>query len=159
MHAYGASPMKCVALVPCDKIIIDKEGAHSIINVMLNAEIALQQLEPQQSPQLVPIPADAISPTTWWVYTIWNPSAEDVGKKLDQFYQLYWPNGEKLLEKSLSFQPDKNALWQTTFCFVGLPVGQEGRIRILTWVDHEGHRLSEIAETFIHIKHKPVAAA
>jgi hypothetical protein len=150
--------MKCVALVPCEKIIIDKEGAHSIINVMLNAEIALQQIEPQKTAQSVPIPTDAISPTTWWVYTIWNPSDKHMGKNFEQVYQLYWPSGDKLLESRLTFRPDKNALWQTTFSFVGLPVGQEGRVRIATWIDHEGQCISEIAETFINIKHKAVEA-
>jgi hypothetical protein len=151
--------MKCIAIVPCEKLIIDKEGAHSIINVMLNAEIALQQIETQKAPQLVPIPTDAVSPTTWWVYTIWNPSSKDVGENFDQVYQLYWPSGDKLLENRLSFRLDKNALMQTTFSFVGLPVGQEGRIRIATWIDHKGHCISEIAETFIYIKHKIAAAA
>lgn len=35
--------MKCTALLTCEKIIVDKEGAHSIINVMMNAAVSLQK--------------------------------------------------------------------------------------------------------------------
>jgi hypothetical protein len=150
--------MKCVALVPCEKIIIDKDGAHSLITVMIKAGIALRQevAEDTQKRIDIPIPDNAMIPSQWWIYSIWEPSSRDIGTSFEQVYQVYWPNGDKLAERRLQkFIQNDDTMMQTSFVFVGLPVGQVGKIKILTWLDSDGHRVSEIAETSIQIKHFP----
>jgi hypothetical protein len=151
--------MKCTAVLTCEKIIIDKEGAHSIINVMLNAEIVIQKIEASQSPKQMAVPHDAVAPIVWWVYTVWHPSPEDAGKAFDQVYQAYWPNGDKFMESRLSFVLKDEGPMQTTFHIGGLPAGQVGKLKVLTWLDHQGHRVSEINEAYINIKHRPTASA
>jgi hypothetical protein len=149
--------MKCVALLACEKLIIDKGGAHSIINVMTNADIKMQALEPGGTPQEVPSPpSDAVAPIQWWAYTLWDPSSDDVRRSFEQVYQLYWPNGEKLREGRLSFVQSDERMQQTSFSFVGLPVGQQGKVRIITWLDSDGHRVSELFETYVRISHNAV---
>lgn len=150
--------MKCTAILPCEKIIIDKEGAHSIINVMLNAELLAQKAEGTEPPEQMQIPANAVAPIVWWIYTLWYPETEDVGKTFDQIFQAYWPNGEKFMDSKLQFTMQNDAPIQTTFHVGGLPAGQVGRLRIATWIDHLGTRISEVNETYISIKHRPATA-
>ena len=145
--------MKCRALLPCERVIIDKDGAHSIINVMLNAEVSMDVVGPSQMAQPMTIPPNAMTGTTWWLYTLWEPSGDDVGKDFEQVYQVYWPNGDKLLESRLSFTQKDDTMNQTTFYIAGFPVGQQGRVKILTWLDSQGHRVSDVVEGSVNIKH------
>jgi hypothetical protein len=148
--------MKCTALLACEKLIIDKDGAHSIINVMLRAQISFTKNLPEQNQEQeeeIPIPANAISPNMWWIYTAWLPSSEDVGKSFEQVYQIFLPNGEKFAESRLPFTQRTDEMNQTSFYFVGFPIGQQGKVRIKTWIDMGGSMVSDIAETFVEILH------
>jgi len=145
--------MKCTALLACEKIIIDKDGAHSLINVMLSAAVLLQQQEPGGEPQRVPMPINAVMPTQWWIYSVWVPVPEDVGGSFEQVYQLYWPNGEKFAESRLDFVQKDGRPQQTSFYYMGFPVGQVGDLKIVSWLDSHGQRVSEILETRVHVEH------
>jgi hypothetical protein len=146
--------MKCVALLACEKLIIDREGTHSIINVMTNANITMQEMEPGGVPRDVTTPpSNAVAPIQWWVYSLWNPSPEDVGRSFEQVYQLYWPNGEKVREARLPFVQPSDRLQQSSFSFVGLPVGQPGKVRIVTWAELDGHCVTDVSETYLYITH------
>ena len=151
--------MKCLALLTCDKVIIDKDGAHSLINVMLSAAVTLQESEPGETPKDIEIPPNAVSPNQWWIYAQWEPSSDDVGKSFKAVYQVFWPNGEKLIENNLSFTQIDDRVQQTTFYVGGFPVGQKGAVKVTTWLDSaEGRRVSDVAETHIVIEHRSSAA-
>jgi hypothetical protein len=146
--------MKCTALVPCEKIIIDKDGAHSLINVMLNAAIAVQRQEGGKPAEQTEVPRNAVMPHQWWIYSLWRPSPEDVGASFEQVYQVYWPDGEKFAETRLAFEQKDATVQQTSFYFLGFPVGQEGQLRIVSWLDRGGHRVSDINEAWVRLEHK-----
>jgi hypothetical protein len=149
--------MKCHAFCACNKIIIDKDGAHSIIEVMLNAEVKMTIATSLEGPQIqAKIPPNALAPSMWWLYTQWEPSAEDVGQELEQVFQVYWPNGEKFTENRLRFKQQDDRMNQTSFYYGGFPVGQQGKLRLVTWIDREGQRVSEVNESFVLIKHTHV---
>src|SRR5437879_5919714 len=101
--------MKCHAFCACNKIVIDKDGAHSLIEIMLNAEVRLTEVplgatvSPGAVAAGIPIPQNAVAPTKWWLYTQWEPSPRDVGKTFEQVFQVYWPQGEKFAENRLGF--------------------------------------------------------
>lgn len=141
--------MKFLALCTCDRVIIDKRGAHSLINLMLNAEI-------QTGAE--PIPRNAVGPAQWFIYSMWVPSPQDVGEKFEQVYQIYWPDGEKFSEHRFEFSQPDESVQQVTFGFYGLPVGQSGKVKIVTWLDKKGHRVSDVIETSINVKHVPQQA-
>ena len=145
--------MKCIALLCCEKLIVDKDGAHSIINVMVNAKVSLQQGNKGEPLQDVSVPLNAIMPTQWWIYAQWMPSREDVGKSFEQVYQVYWPNDEKLTENRVPFKITEDSMHQVTFSFIGFPVGQPGNVKILTWLDSGGHRVSDVSETRMRVTH------
>ena len=86
---------------------------------------------------------------------MWMPSGEDVGKDFEQVYQVYWPDGEKFVENRLEFTQPDETVQQVTLGVIGFPVGQVGKLRIVTWLDHHGHRVSDLIEAGINVKHKP----
>jgi hypothetical protein len=145
--------MKSTALLACEKLIVDKDGAHSLINVMHSAAVVLQPQKLGDVPQRIPIPSDAVVPNQWWIYSVWMPSLQDVGGSFEQVYQLYWPSGEKFAENRLAFTQKDHRLQQTSFYYVGFPVGQPGNLRIVSWLDREGQRVSDIIETYVRIDH------
>ena len=149
--------MKCHAFCACNKIVIDKEGAHSLIEIMLNAEIQLNQVTTDGIQAQITVPTNAVSPTQWWLYTQWEPASEDVGKRFEQVFQIYWPEGEKFAENRLEFTQKDDRVNQTSFYYLGFPVGQQGKLRLVTWIDHAGLRFSDIIESHVLIKHKPVS--
>ena len=146
------------------KIVIDKDGAHSLIEIMLNAEIRLNEVPagaafpPGYLHTPIPIPSNAVSPNQWWLYTQWEPSAEDVGKEFEQVFQVYWPGGEKFAESRLPFKQNDDRMNQTSFYYLGFPVGQEGKLKLMTWIDHGGYRFSDITESYVLIKHTVIPA-
>jgi hypothetical protein len=151
--------MKCIALLTCEKIIIDKEGAHSIINVMLNATVTFQQPQSSQPLTDIAIPSNAVVPNQWWIYSLWNPSTEDLGVTFEQVYQVYWPGGEKMMERRLVPFTATDKLQQTTFSIFGFPAGELGKVRVVTWLDSQGNRVSEISEIHINVDHAPLPAS
>lgn len=150
--------MNCKALLTCEKVIIDKDGAHSLINVMLNASIKLQEAQGQAPPRDVDIPSNAVAPNQWWIYTLWEPAMEDVGQSFVQVYEVYWPNGDKLAppehKLQLPFIQRDDKMNQTTFYIAGFPVGQQGKVRIVTWLESQaGDRRTNEIENFVRIEH------
>lgn len=140
--------MKCAALLVCDRVIIDKNGAHSLINVMTMAAISAEAGNP---PVPVALPPTAVSPQPWWIFTQWMISSADVGKEFVQHYQVLWPNGEKFAESKLPFVQQNDKPQQTTFFIYGLPVGQKGFIKIFTWLESDEKVVSEKLETYVEI--------
>jgi hypothetical protein len=140
--------MKFLASFPCEKVIIDQRGTPSIITVMQNAHIGpIAGVEGLQE-----IPPNAVLPLQWAIFSVLEPSADEVGSTFEQVYQVYWPNEEKFTEGRATFKPDDN--WQYNSCqLLGFPAGQVGNVRIITWVDHEGHRITDIVEFNVRVKH------
>jgi hypothetical protein len=148
--------MKFLALCPCDKIIFDKRDVPSLISIIQNIEIAfLSTIESQVA--AATMPKNAGLPKEWAIYTRWESSDEDVGKTYEQFWQIYWPDGEKFAEHSLTLKPivQGDHIQHSTINLFVLPAGQVGMVKISTWLTHEGRRASEIIETSIGIKHVP----
>jgi hypothetical protein len=83
---------------------------------------------------------------------MWKASSDEVGKKVEQVYQIYWPSGEKFSEENVEFVVD-STIQQITLDLVGFPAGQPGDLRVVTWLFNMGDRVSDIVETSIHVTH------
>ena len=148
--------MNCKALLICEKVIIDKEGAHSLINIMLNASIKLQETVPGALPRDIDIPSNTVAPNQWWIYTLWEPSVEDVGQSFVQIYEIYWPNGEKLTANKLElrFVQENDKLQQSSFFVAGFPIGQQGKVKVVTWLESpSGVTKTGKLENYVRIEH------
>src|SRR5260370_11095958 len=106
--------LQLIALCPCERVIVDKQGVHSLIEIMRNVSI-------EAAPGA--IPQNAVAPRPWSIYSMWKASSDEVGKKVEQVYQIYWPSGEKFSEENVEFVVD-STIQQVTLDVVGFPAGQ-----------------------------------
>jgi len=135
--------MKFLAFCPCERVIVDKDGRHSLINITQNVTIEAA---------IGRIPHNAVAPRDWSIYTMWRATSEDIGKKFEQFYQIYWPDGEKFSEENFDFTAD-SGVQQVTLDLAGFPAGQAGDVKIVTWLFQAGLKVSDIIETSIRVTH------
>jgi hypothetical protein len=148
--------MNCKALLACERVVVDKDGAHSLINVMVSAGVKLQETPPGEPPRDVSIPPKAVVPNQWWIYTQWEPTTDDIGRTFNQVYEVYWPDGQRLdtPKMKLEFMQPDIKMQQTTFYIGGFPVGQEGRLRIVTWLEApDGSRATDPIENHVIVEH------
>lgn len=152
--------MKFLALCPCEKVVFDKRDAPSLIVIMQAVEVAFQAIGGQSVQPDTKIPEDAVLPKEWFVYSRWESSAEDVGKNFEQVWQIYWPSGEKFVEHRFTLKPIKqnDDIQQSYIQMVGFPSGQAGKLRISTWLDCGGQRITDIIECSLLVKHAPLPA-
>jgi hypothetical protein len=143
--------MKLLALCACDKVIIDKNGAHSLVTLLLKVDVFLPaQVQGQQVAQ--EIPQNAVIPKEWFIFTMWVPDDEDTGKSFEEAYQIFWPNGEKFGEHRIPFKFE-DGVQQISFAMLGFPIGQVGNLKIITWVEQNGRPVTSPAEYLILIRH------
>jgi hypothetical protein len=142
--------MRLLATCVCDRLIVDKMGAHSLIAIMSNADIAITP--PAGGSER--LPPNAMFPKEWWIFSMWEPASGDVGKEFDQIIQVYWPNGDKILDGKLTFKTDDRTSYNS-YQVLGFPVGQEGKVKILTWVEEQGRALTDPFPYYITIKYLP----
>jgi len=145
--------MKFLALCPCEKIIFDKRETPSLITLIQNVEISIVQ----EAESSVEFPLNAVVPKEWFIYTRWQSSDEDVGKNFEQVFQVNWPDGEKFIEQRVQLKPivKDDDLQQSSLQLMGFPAGQPGLIEIATWLDSDGHRMSDIIKCTVRVKHTP----
>jgi hypothetical protein len=150
--------MKFLALCPCDRIIFDKRDTPSLISIIQNVDIAFQaigeagQVKPEEK-----VPANAVVPKEWFIYSRWEASAEDVGKHFEQLWEVYWPNGDKFTEHTIPLKPilKDDHIQHSSLQLMGFPAGQEGMLKVATWLNLDGNQVSPIIDTSIRIKHLP----
>jgi hypothetical protein len=141
--------MRFLATVACDKVIIDKAGAHSLIEVMSGADIVIT---PPPGLATAELPPNTLSPKQWSIFSMWEPSANEFGKEFEQVYVLHWPNGDKLLDAKVKFKTDDRVHY-TSYSILGFPVGQQGKVKISTWIEKDGSRITDAFDYFITIRH------
>ncbi len=147
--------MKFIALCACERVIVDKIGAHSLINIMQNVQVQGVPKGPSQTLLPTPaVPTNTVLSNLWFIFSMWKPSAEDIGKTFEQVHQVFWPDGTKFNEGKLQFKPDEN-MQQNSYGLVGFPVGQPGPLRIVTWVEDNGKRITDVLDYEIRVKHDP----
>ena len=141
--------MRFISTIACEKVIIDKAGAHTLIEVLSGADIAITPPE-GTSQQL---PENALSPKPWWIFSMWEPGKDDEGQEVEQVYAVYWPNGEKLMEgKSVPFRMTDRVQY-TSYQILGFPVGQQGKVKVSTWITRSGNKITAPFDYFITIRH------
>jgi len=141
--------MKFLATCACEKVIIDKHGVHSLITVMANMDIALEISPGPDAPKEVP--PNLVIPKDWFIFSMWLPSAEEIGKNFVQVIEIYWPNGDKFAEARLKFKTDEKAQYNS-LCMQGFPAGQVGNVKVITWIESEDHRITEVFDYYLAIK-------
>jgi hypothetical protein len=143
--------MRHFATLACEKVIIDKKNAHSLIDVMTNAEIQTvmgQNVDVEQAK----MPSNAVIPKDWYIFSIWQQSREEIGKTFEQVVQVYWPNDDKFTEGRLLFKPVDDKAQYNSVRMLGFPAGQDGKIKVLTWIEHEKDRITDVFDYYVTIR-------
>jgi hypothetical protein len=143
--------MRFLATCACERIIIDRVGAHSLIAIMSRIDIAITPPPDMTANQL---PPNAIAPKEWFVFSMWEPEGGDFGKEFEQVIEVFWPNEEKILSGRLKLKPEANGGNQlASYSISGFPVGQQGRVKVLTWLEQQGRRVTEPFPYYISVNY------
>src|ERR1039457_2108097 len=122
--------MRLIASLPCEMIITDAKGTPSLITIITAVEVGPIPAEG--------LPVNAVGPTPWWVYTLWEGDESDKGIENVQKIVIYWPDGKELTNNATTFKigaPEKPLLKHSiTSQFLGFPLGQQGDVKIRIWI-------------------------
>jgi hypothetical protein len=143
--------MKHLGTFACEKVILDNRGAPSLITIMQNAHIdAIPGAQREQ------VPANAVIPKDWFIFSAWSPSAEDVGKEYEQITHVYWPNEQVFTETKTKFAVSREDDYQyNTILLMGFPIGQQGTLKITARIHHGGLPVTDLISFDLRIKHGP----
>lgn len=138
--------MRLISFLPCERLIIDKNGLISIIVIMQEMSTVV--------PPGVTVPNKAISPSTWWVAAMWRvEDTEGPGQYLQKL-EIYWPDGSKYAEMDTPFLIEEGKPFATNGTqFRGFPIAQTGNLRLIAWIEKDGKTISSEAEFLIRINH------
>jgi hypothetical protein len=144
-----------VTLLPCEKVIVDREGMPSLIRLFQNINIALSEGQ-----QLEQIPREAITYKEWALFTEWKIDDAEVGTKAEQIFELMYPdNAIAPLKGRIPFDFKTPGIHRNHQNIIGFPIGQEGPYTIRVWLERGGQRISEIGTYQMHVVHKIPAGA
>lgn len=88
---------KLLLFVPCERIIVSREGPISLITLLEGVTINIS-LEQQEG-----LPADAVVPISWQVATMWLRDANEEDQ-FEQRIQLFLPDGRMPTEAISAMQ-------------------------------------------------------
>jgi hypothetical protein len=129
----------------CEKVIVDAKGIPSLINLFQRMDVQLQD---------VPLPKDTIVPGRWAIFCSWQLSPEELGKDFIQHTRVNKPDGTVFSEFNQPFKLESELDLQcrTYVDIHGMPIGQHGRIEIVTWI--EGNE-KDLYECSFYMQHLP----
>lgn len=146
--------MRLLAFLCCDKVIIDQQGNPSLIMLLETLTVHV--------PAEAEIPADVVSPREWWIFTMWTPEPQDIGKTFQQHIELISPNGKITTHTPLAFTTKNDEQARNIQQVLGFPVGTEGHCFVKMWIQSDDKRVTETFSYRLTVKHqkepKPVTA-
>jgi len=141
--------MNLKILTPCEKVIRDANSGPSLIATF--QEIRAGVLE------FVEIPVNAVVPKDWAIFALWHLSDNDVGPIYQQWTEILWPDGSQFLKQLLEIKIEKPDWMINTVQMQGFPMGQTGKLTIRVWIEADTKPVSEVAETWITVKHERIS--
>jgi hypothetical protein len=135
--------MKSLAFICCEKVIQDSNGQASIISLIQAINIAV----------VVPMPSNAIGPTNWAIFAVWDITPEEYDKQFNQIFHVLWPDGTEFTKTSVSFLTNRVGRAVIYAIVQGFPYGQAGKVLVRGWVESEGVIVSDTQEYSIGVTH------
>ena len=114
---------KLLALIVCERVIIDKQEMASFINVFQKMNIQLSG---------APLPERAVSPARWNVVSIWQHEEFERNTPFTQAMEVITPNGEVFATSENEFkvtEPD-DLHSKLSIEFNTLPIWHEGFVQV-----------------------------
>jgi hypothetical protein len=139
---------KLTILAACERVIIEREASlPSLISIFQRMNVQIQD---------APLPDNALSPTRWAVFTLWQHTPEERGVAYTQRTEIISPSGEKFAEVTTPFKiTEADDLQSKNHLDVfGIPINVEGFIKVRVWLEGVADATGEYQ--FL-VKHVPKA--
>lgn len=147
-------PYVCLA---CEKVIIAKDDVASLISLFSKIILHL--------PAGTEIPKNAVAPSQWAVFSIWDIEPGDENREYVLCTQMLYPDGTQfadIVKQNMPIQAGKRC--QMIAQFVGFPIGQSGDYTVRTWIEEKEHKVFgptdfKLGVELIHQEPEPAKAA
>jgi hypothetical protein len=120
---------KLMMLAACERVIVDRvTSLPSLINIFQRMDIQRQD---------APLPENAVAPTRWAIFTLWQHSPEEKGIEYTQRTEIICPSGMKFSEATSKFRISETDDLQSKnhIDMFGLPIGTEGFLKVRVWLE------------------------
>jgi hypothetical protein len=145
---------KLYVFVTCEKVIVGQDGKASLIDLFNELTTFISE------DRLTSVPANAVTPKEWAVFTSWEREPQDDGKKYIQEIQVLNPDGTPFGETlSVPFtMPLEKTHHQIVSTFQGFPIGVQGMHSVRMLVKKDGDTVFGPSLIRISVKHSPPPA-
>jgi hypothetical protein len=142
---------RLLTLLPCEKVIVDRDGIPSLVSLFENLNIA-----PSQGENIVEVPKETVTLQHWAVFSEWEIGEDELDlKKADQILEIQFPDGSLAPMKGrLLFNFPNAGTFRSHQDILGFPVGQEGAYTIRVWLEKDGMPVSEVGTRKLRVIHK-----
>jgi hypothetical protein len=137
---------KLSVLAACERVIVDRVGSlPSLINIFQRMNIQLQD---------APLPENAIAPTRWVVFTLWQHTPEERDVEYTQRTEVIAPSGDKFADARIVFKiTEADDLQSKNHLEIfGIPINVEGFLKVRVWLEGIA---DTTAEYQYFVKHVP----
>jgi hypothetical protein len=120
---------KLTILAACERVIIERDASlPSLISIFQRMNVQLQD---------APLPENALSPTRWAIFTLWQLTPEERDVEYTQRTEVIAPSGDKFLEATTSFKITEADDLQSKnhLDIFGIPINVEGFIKVRVWLE------------------------
>jgi hypothetical protein len=132
-------------LCPCEKAIVDRNGALSLISIMGKLTVGVPANVP-------PPPANAALPMQWAIVTLWQAISDfEFGRSFEQRAALVSESGDTIIETLATFEFKKDtpndSLAQIIAQISGMPLSGLGNGKIKVWIRQKAEQAKEWKES------------
>lgn len=114
---------RLLTFVPCEKVIVGRDGGASFINILEG--ITITSIAAEGAPSTVKSEIPQVIPYRWAVFSQWLKETEDENKRYEQRIELITPKGETSFTHEFPFILEKRS-HRNTIEIHNLPIGESG---------------------------------
>ncbi|MFZ0771323.1 MAG: hypothetical protein WCA49_06105 [Candidatus Sulfotelmatobacter sp.] len=143
---------RLVTLLPCEKVIVDRDGMPSLIALFEHINISVSQGE-----EIVEVPKETVTYHQWAVFSEWKVEEDEIATvdAADQILEVQFPDGSVApIKGRLRFVFNSAGIHRNHQNILGFPIGQQGTYKIRVWLEKDGKPISEIAIREMKVIHK-----
>jgi len=127
---------KLKAVLACEKVIFDQDGPASVISIFQKMNIQLTGVQ---------LPDNAVSPTMWTIFALWESEEGEVGQTFTQVLKVTAPDGSVFMEHEGNFvnNSTEDSQIKIKTQIPGLPIWKEGWVTVSAWLKGDDSPLGD----------------
>ncbi len=126
--------LKPYIFVGCEKVIVSKDDVASVIGLFSKIILTV--------PPGTDIPANAVTPREWAVFSIWDAEPGDEKREYILCTQILYPDQSpygEINRHKLKIELNKRV--QVVLQFNGMPIGQLGKYLVRSWIEEKQEKI------------------